>query len=43
VKHFSENGVLGDPRGANGEIGKELIELGVNTICEEINRAVGKN
>ena len=27
VQHFSKNGILGDPRGANGEIGKELIEL----------------
>ncbi|MBM4307339.1 MAG: creatininase family protein [Deltaproteobacteria bacterium] len=43
VKHFSENGVLGDPRGANEETGKELIDLGVKVICEEINRAVGKN
>jgi len=43
VQHFSKNGILGDPRGANGEIGKELIELDVNVICEEINRAVGKN
>jgi len=43
VQHFSENGVLGDPRGANGETGKELIELDVKVVCEEINRAVGRN
>ena len=43
VQHFSKNGILGDPRGANEETGKELIELGVNVVCEEINRAVGKN
>jgi creatinine amidohydrolase len=43
VKHFSENGVLGDPRGASEEIGKEMIELSVKVICEEIHRAVGKD
>jgi len=42
VQHFSKNGVLGDPRGANGEIGKELIELSVKVMCEEISKAVGK-
>jgi creatinine amidohydrolase len=43
VQHFAKNGILGDPRGANGEIGKELIELDVNAMCDEINRAVGKS
>lgn len=43
VKHFSENGILGDPRGASEGMGKEMIELSVKVMCEEINKAVGKS
>lgn len=43
VQHFSKNGILGDPRGANEGIGKELIDRSVKVICDEINRAVGRN
>ncbi len=36
VKSQSENGILGDPTGANPEVGREIFEQKVNDILEEI-------
>jgi creatinine amidohydrolase len=36
IKSQSANGILGDPTGANAEIGKEIFEVKVNDIAEEI-------
>ena len=36
IKSQAENGVLGDPTGANAEIGKELFEAKVRDLVEEI-------
>jgi creatinine amidohydrolase len=36
VRSQSENGILGDPTGANPEIGKELFEQKINGIVEEV-------
>ena len=36
VKSQAENGVLGDPVGANSEIGREIFERKVEDIVEEI-------
>ncbi len=41
IRHFSKNGILGDARGANGEIGEKLLEIAVETIVEEIKKNVG--
>lgn len=36
VKSQSRNGVLGDPTGANAEMGKELLERKIDDLVEEI-------
>ena len=41
IKHFSPNGVLGDPRGAEAEIGEQLMDVAVETLVEAINNVVG--
>jgi len=41
VKHFSENGILGDPRGANREVGEKLLEVTVNTLVKAISDTLG--
>ncbi|MFO7942465.1 MAG: creatininase family protein [Bacillota bacterium] len=35
---FTDNGVLGDPRGANPQLGEELIDAWVDVAAEEIHR-----
>ena len=37
IKSQAENGVLGDPTGANADIGKEIFEAKVNDLVEEIS------
>jgi len=41
VKHFSENGILGDPRGANPEVGGKLLEMTVNSLVKAVYNALG--
>ncbi len=43
IRHFSKNGILGDARGANGEIGEKLLEIAVETVVEEIRKTVGSS
>jgi len=40
VRHFSEDGVLGDPRGANPEVGEKLLEITVTGIVKAISNAL---
>lgn len=40
IKHFSKNGILGDPRGANRELGVRLFEIMVNSLASAISDAV---
>ncbi len=37
IKHFSENGILGDPRGANRESGERLFEIMVRALVSAIS------
>lgn len=37
IKSQSKNGILGDPTGANADIGKEIFEAKVNDLVSEIN------
>jgi creatinine amidohydrolase len=43
IKHFSENGILGDPRGANRESGERLFEIMVHGLASAISDAVGSS
>ncbi len=43
IKHFSENGILGDPRGANREVGEKLLEITVDGLVKLISHALGSN
>ena len=36
IKSQVENGILGDPTGANADIGKEIFDAKVNDIVSEI-------
>jgi creatinine amidohydrolase len=36
IKSQAKNGVLGDPTGANADIGKEIFEAKVSDLVEEI-------
>lgn len=36
IKHFSSNGILGDPIGANKETGEKLLEIAVDVLVKEI-------
>ncbi len=38
LQHYTDNGVLGDPRGASPGIGKDLIDAWVRYAAEEIRR-----
>ena len=38
IKSQSENGILGDPTGSNAEIGKEILEIKVNEVAEEVRK-----
>jgi creatinine amidohydrolase len=42
IKHFSPNGILGDPRGATAQIGKKLSDIMVESLAQAISEAVGK-
>jgi creatinine amidohydrolase len=37
IKHFSQNGVLGDPRGANAEVGEKLLDMTAGTFAKAIS------
>jgi creatinine amidohydrolase len=37
IKHFSPNGILGDPRGANRETGEKLLEISVDVLVNAIS------
>jgi creatinine amidohydrolase len=41
IAHFSKNGILGDPRGANREIGEKLMNITVNTLVGAISNSLG--
>jgi creatinine amidohydrolase len=41
LKSQTPTGVLGDPTGANPEIGKRLVEINVRTIVAEIRNCIG--
>jgi creatinine amidohydrolase len=36
VKPYSPNGILGDPRGANADAGRELLDLNINELVKTI-------
>jgi len=36
IAHFSPNGILGDPRGANAAAGERLLEIAVDALVEAI-------
>ena len=40
IKPYSDNGILGDPRGANREVGEALMEITVNAFAEAISGAL---
>jgi creatinine amidohydrolase/Fe(II)-dependent formamide hydrolase-like protein len=40
IKHFSKNGILGDPRGANKEVGEALWEIVVRILADEIKKSL---
>jgi creatinine amidohydrolase len=42
IKHFSPNGILGDPRGATAEIGEQLTAIMVEALAQGISEVVGK-
>jgi creatinine amidohydrolase len=37
IKHFSKNGILGDPRGANEEVGEKLLNMTAGTFAKAIS------
>lgn len=40
IKHFSKNGILGDPRGANPETGEKLLQMAAGTFAEAISNSI---
>ncbi len=43
MQALSPNGVLGDPRGANSELGRELNELTVTLYAEAVLAALRRD
>lgn len=41
IKHFSKNGVLGDPRGATPEAGEKLLTMAAGTFAKAISDCIG--
>ena len=42
IDHFIENGVLGDPRGADAVKGQQLMEIAVNSLVREMSTIMGQ-
>jgi creatinine amidohydrolase len=42
IRHFSPNGILGDPRGASAAVGKKLTDLMVESLAQAVSESVGK-
>ena len=40
IKHFSKNGILGDPRGANPEIGEKLLSMAAGAFAKAITDCI---
>ena len=40
IKHFSKNGVLGDPRGANEAAGEKLLDMTAGTFAKAITNCI---
>ncbi len=40
IAYFSENGILGDPRGANEEVGEKLLNMAASAFAEAISDCV---
>jgi creatinine amidohydrolase len=40
IKHFSNNGVLGDPRGADAEVGEKLLDMTAGVFAEAISNCI---
>ena len=40
IKHFSQNGVLGDPRDANPETGEKLLNMAADALAKAISDSI---
>ena len=40
IKHFSKNGILGDPRDANPEVGEKLLSMAAGAFAKAISNCI---
>jgi len=41
IKHFSKNGILGDPRGANPQVGEKLLSMTADVFAKAVSNCIG--